>query len=139
MPSKRILIIEDDAGIIELLEAVLESGDYEPVAGRGGRDGLRKLRESQIDLVLLDLMMDDVDGWAVLDAIKADPELRDTPVIIVSVRSPLEDLDRASEYEGLYVDYVIKPFGVSQLLARIHAALEGESPPARSRAITTEW
>jgi DNA-binding response OmpR family regulator len=139
MPSKRILIVEDDAGIIELLEAVLESGDYEPVASRGGRDGLLKLRESDIDLVLLDLMMEDVDGWAVLDAIKADPELRDTPVIIVSVRSPLEDLGRAEDYDGLYADYVVKPFGVHELLARIDAALEGESPPSRSRAMTTEW
>jgi DNA-binding response OmpR family regulator len=139
MPSKRILIVEDDAGIIELLEAVLESGDYEPVVGRGGDDGLRRLRESKIDLVLLDLMMEDVDGWAVLDAIKDEPELQGTPVIIVSVRSPLEDLDRAAEYDGLYVDYVIKPFGVRELLARIDAALEGESPPPRSRALSTEW
>jgi DNA-binding response OmpR family regulator len=138
MPSKKILIIEDDAGIIELLEAVLESGQYEPIAGRGGRDGLLKLRESGADLVLLDLMMDDVDGWDVLGAIKADPELRDTPVIIVSVRSPLEDLNLADKYEGLYADYVVKPFSVRELLARIDAALAGQAPPRRSHAVTTE-
>jgi two-component system alkaline phosphatase synthesis response regulator PhoP len=125
MANKRILIIEDDAGIIELLEAVLESGQYEPISAEGGRDGLRKLRELRPDLVLLDLMMEGVDGWAVLDAIQADPELRDTPVIILSVRSPLEDPDLADEYDGVYADYVIKPFSVRELLARINAALSG--------------
>jgi len=138
MPSKKILIIEDDAGIIELLEAVLESGQYEPIAGRGGRDGLLKLRESGADLVLLDLMMDDVDGWAVLEAIQADPGLRDIPVIIVSVRSPLEDLDRAEKYDSFYVDYVVKPFSVRELLARIDAALAGQAPPRRSHVVRTE-
>jgi len=138
MPSKKILIIEDDAGIIDLLEAVLESGQHEPIAGRGGRDGLLKLRESKADLVLLDLMMDDVDGWAVLEAIQADPELCDTPVIIVSVRSPLEDLELAEKYAGCYVDYVVKPFSVRELLARIDAALDGQTPPRRSRGARTE-
>jgi DNA-binding response OmpR family regulator len=115
----RILIIEDDPDTIQLLQVVLRSGGYEPVAALGGRRGLRLLAEMDADLVLLDLMMDDLDGWTVLRRIKADPAMADVPVIIVSVKNPFEDPKRIKAHRGLFADYVVKPFKVRDLLGRI--------------------
>ena len=131
----QILIIEDDPGIIELLEVVLESGRYHTIPAHGGTQGLRLLRETGADLVLLDLMMDDVDGWSVLQEMKADKRLRDVPVIIVTVRSPWEDPEYADACAGMYVDYIVKPFSVHDLLKRVDRVLtnhRSQSPIKRS-------
>ncbi|MCL7455046.1 MAG: response regulator [Anaerolineae bacterium] len=129
----RILIIEDDPGIIELLEVVLESGQYHTIPAQGGTKGLRLLRESGADLVLLDLMMDDVDGWSVLQEINADEAIRDVPIIILTVRSAWEDPDYAAACAGMYVDYIVKPFSVHDLLTRIERVLSNHRPQIPNR------
>lgn len=133
--TRRILIIEDDPGIIELLEVVLQSGQYHTHAAEGGAQGLHLLREFGADLVLLDLMMDDVDGWSVLKEMNADDALRGVPVIILTVRSSWEDPEYTEACAGMYVDYIVKPFSVHDLLRRVDRVLANHSQPSRVGAL----
>jgi DNA-binding response OmpR family regulator len=126
MPKKRVMIIEDDPDTIDLVKVILQLRGYEPVPALGGKAGLQLLREVKVDLILLDLMMDDLDGWTVLETIKADDDLCSIPVIILSVKHQLEDLRRAKAHAGQYASYVVKPFNVRTLLEEIVAVLEGE-------------
>lgn len=121
--SKRVMIIEDDPDMIELLSLILRRGGYEPTSALGGKQGLRLLQESGADLILLDLMMDDMSGWAVLDAIKAHERLRQIPVLIVSARHHAEDPQQTAAYANLFEGYLVKPFVVRDLLAKITEAL----------------
>jgi len=123
-PKPRVMIIEDDADMIELLSLILRRGGYEPIAAMGGVEGLRILREDGADLVLLDLMMEDMNGWAVLEEIRADERLRHIPVLVVSARHYLEDGDHARMAGDLFEGYLVKPFIVKDLLTQIVEALE---------------
>ena len=120
----RVLIIEDDADMIELLSVILRRGGYEPVAALGGQEGLQQLQEDGIDVILLDLMMDDISGWKVLEAIKADEALRRIPVLIVSARHYLEDPLQTEAHAGQFEGYLVKPFVVHDLLDQVQEALE---------------
>ncbi len=122
-PKRTVLIIEDDRDMIELLSIALRRGGYQPMAALGGREGLRLLREQPADLILLDLMMSDMNGWRVLEVIKADKTLSAIPVLIVSARHYLEDMQTES-HEGLYEGYLVKPFVVQDLLSQIREALQ---------------
>jgi CheY-like chemotaxis protein len=122
--KQKVMIIEDDPDMIDLLTVILRRGGYEPVAGLGGKEGLRMLREGGADLILLDLMMDDMSGWRVLELVKKDENLRKIPVLIVSARHYLEDPDRTSAHAGLFEGYLVKPFVVRDLLTKIVEALE---------------
>ncbi len=123
------MIVEDDPDTIELLKVVLRTGGYDSIPALGGKASLQLLAESAADLILLDLMMDDVDGWTVLEILKQDPELCQIPVIILSVKNPLEDPPRVRSHAGMFADYVVKPFKVRDLLTRIDRVLEGRPAP----------
>jgi CheY-like chemotaxis protein len=118
------MIIEDDADMIELLSLILKRGGYEPIPAMGGVEGLRLLKDNGADLILLDLMMDDMNGWLVLESIRADEVLRHIPVLIVSARHYLEDGGRAWSKQDLFEGYLVKPFVVKDLLTQIVEALE---------------
>ncbi len=120
----RVLVIEDDPDMIDLLSVILKRGGYKPVSALGGQEGLRLLREEGADLILLDLMMDDISGWRVLELIKQDENLRSIPVLIVSARHFLEDPDQTAAHAGLFEGYLVKPFIVRDLLTKIVEALE---------------
>jgi CheY-like chemotaxis protein len=120
----RVMIIEDDPDMIDLLTVILKRGGFEPLAGLGGQEGLRILREQGADLILLDLMMDDMSGWRVLELVKQDEDLRMIPVLIVSARHFLEDPDQTAAHADLFQGYLVKPFIVRDLLTKIVEALE---------------
>jgi two-component system phosphate regulon response regulator PhoB len=117
--KQRVLIIEDDPDMISLLRVILKRGGYEPIAALGGLEGLKLLRESSVDLILLDLMMSDISGWTVLEGIKQDPALRMIPVLIISARHYLEDPRQTEAHAGQFEGYVVKPFVVRDLLTQI--------------------
>jgi CheY-like chemotaxis protein len=121
---QRVMIIEDDPDMIDLLSVVLKRGGYKPVPALGGLEGLRILREGGADLILLDLMMDDLNGWKVLEIIKEDEYLRQIPVLIVSARHHTEDPEQTAAHAGLFEGYLVKPFVVRDLLGMIVEALE---------------
>jgi len=120
----RVMIIEDDADMIELLSVILRRGGYEPLPALGGLEGLRNLREHGADLILLDLMMEDLNGWKVLETVKTDERLRQIPVLIISARHHLEDPEATAAHEGQFEGYLVKPFVVRDLLTAILEALE---------------
>jgi CheY-like chemotaxis protein len=107
----RVLIIDDDPMVGELLRQQLENLGCQAVLAQNGRDGLRLAEESRPAAIVLDLRMPEMDGWEVLAALKSKPELADIPVIMQSI---LED-DRTKGYSLGVAEYLVKPFSQEQL------------------------
>ena len=118
----RILIVDDEPFNREVLEQELELLDYETLTAVDGRDALRRLSEDAVDLILLDIMMPEVDGFEVLRRLKADVGLRHIPVIMISARDDLASVIRCIEAGA--DDYLPKPFNPTLLRARIKSGLE---------------
>ena len=113
-----ILVVEDDRNIAELLQMYLEKEGYAVTVAADGGQGLSKFRAIKPDLVLLDVMMPVMDGWAVCKAIRAEGK---TPVIMLTAKSETDD-----KVTGLKTgadDYITKPFEMKEVLARIEAVL----------------
>ncbi len=119
----RILCIEDEAEMIELMRLILSRKEYEISGASGGQEGLEKMRQEMPDLVLLDLMMPDMGGWEVYQQMKADEKLKDIPVIIVTAKA--QNIDKVL---GLYIakvdDYIAKPFSPPELLESVERVLK---------------
>jgi CheY-like chemotaxis protein len=120
--GKTVVCIEDELEIINLVQLALARHGVDLVGVMGGREGLDTIRQVRPDLVLLDLMMPDVDGWQVYQRMKADERLRDIPVIVMTVLDPYwiakQGLD-LSTVDG----YVAKPFMPQELADRVHETL----------------
>jgi DNA-binding response OmpR family regulator len=125
MMAKRILMIEDDREMVTLGKLILEREGYEVLVAYGGAEGLELLRQEDgnVDLLLLDIMMTGMDGWQVLSELKADRTLRHIPVIMLTARHYLEDEDETATYADKFEHYVVKPFVVRDLLAKIAEVL----------------
>ncbi len=121
--TARILIVEDNPGTMNLLEQVVLRAGYAPVLARGGQEALDLLQDEGADLVLLDIMMRDVDGWTVLRSLKTDERLCRVPVIIVSAVAPSEHELLVAAHDGMYEDYFLKPFEIGELVSRIGEVL----------------
>ncbi len=126
-PKKRILCIEDEADMIDLTRLVLEREGYEVLGAVGGARGLEIIRQETPDLVLLDLMMPDVDGWEVYRQMKADKDLAQIPVIVVTARA--QSIDKVLGLQVAKVDdYITKPFGPTELLDSIQRIFPEDKP-----------
>ena len=131
MPTT-VLIVEDDKNIQELLELYLKKEGYQTAIANDGTEGLSVFRALKPDLVLLDVMMPGMDGFAVCRAIRAEG---DTPVILLTAKSSLDD--KVSGLRAGADDYITKPFEMQEVLARIEAVLrrmeriEAEKKPRR--------
>jgi DNA-binding response OmpR family regulator len=117
-----VLVVDDDATNRDVLLRRLQREGYATEAAEGGRRALELVATRQFDLVLLDLMMPDVDGYQVLLRVKFDPALRDIPVIMISALDELESVVRCIEAGA--EDYLPKPFDPVLLRARVGACLE---------------
>ena len=113
-----VLVVEDDRNIAELLQMYLEKEGYAVTVAADGGQGLAKFRAIQPDLVLLDVMMPVMDGWAVCKTIRAESK---TPVIMLTAKSETED--KVSGLKAGADDYITKPFEMREVLARIEAVL----------------
>jgi two-component system response regulator VicR len=120
--KKRVVCIEDEPEMIDLVKLILGRKGFDLIGANGGREGLETVRRVKPDLVLLDLMMPDMDGWEVYQKIKADEELMNIPVIVVTARA--QSIDRVL---GLHIakvdDYITKPFGPQELLQSVERVL----------------
>ena len=116
--TKRILCIEDEQEMIDLIRLILSRRGFEVDGANGGKKGLELIRKNIPDLILLDLMMPDMDGWEVYQQIKADEVLRNIPVIVVTAKA--QSIDKVL---GLHIakvdDYIAKPFSPQELLASV--------------------
>jgi len=117
----RILVIEDESDVVQVLDYNLRQAGYDVLAAERGREGLRLAREQQPDLVLLDLMLPDLAGTEVCRALKDDAATRGTPVVMLTARG--EEIDRVVGFELGADDYITKPFSVRELVLRIRAIL----------------
>ena len=118
----KVLIVEDDKNISDLLQLYLQKEGYTVVAAADGGDGLAKFRAESPDLVLLDLMMPVMDGWSVCKSIRSESQI---PVIMLTAKGETDD-----KVQGLRTgadDYITKPFEMKQVLARIEAVLRRTS------------
>ncbi len=119
---KRILCIEDEVEMIDLVSLILRRSGYEVIGARGGREGLEVMAREKPDLVLLDLMMPEMDGWEVYQQMKAAEHSKDIPVIVVTAKS--QSIDKVL---GLHIakvdDYITKPFGPQELLESVEKVL----------------
>jgi two-component system alkaline phosphatase synthesis response regulator PhoP len=117
----RVLVVDDNAQNVELIVAYLESLDVETLTAGDGVEGLEKIRASHPDLVLLDVMMPRMSGFEVCRQMKADPELRDTPVIMVTALNEFGDIERAAQ-SGTN-DFLTKPVNKLELITRVKTLL----------------
>ncbi len=125
---KKILVVDDDPDVLLLLRVTLAARDFEPSLAGDGQTALRRIEADRPDLVLLDVMMPVMDGWAVLEALAN--RRRPTPVVVVSAKAGEADVARALRLGAL--DYITKPFVPEELVARVIAALRS-NPKDRDR------
>ena len=118
--GKRILIVDDEKNIRELLKFNLENEGYKTIEAVDGKEALEKADQS-IDLVILDLMLPEIDGLNVCKKIRNDDQLGDLPIIMLTAKS--EDIDRIIGLELGADDYITKPFNMRELVARVKALL----------------
>jgi DNA-binding response OmpR family regulator len=120
--GKRILCIEDEPEMIDLIRLILGRRGFDVTGAAGGMAGLKAVREQLPDLVLLDLMMPDMDGWEVYQQMKAEEATRHIPVIVVTAKA--QSIDKVL---GLHIakvdDYLAKPFSPQDLLNSVERVL----------------
>ncbi len=121
-PTRRVVCIEDEPEMIDLVKLILSRKGFQVTGAMGGREGLEVIARHNPDLVLLDLMMPDMDGWEVYQKMKADDAMKTIPVIVVTAKA--QSIDKVL---GLHIakvdDYITKPFGPQELLESVEKVL----------------
>ena len=120
---KKILIVEDEANIRELLRLYLEREGYTVLEAENGVEGIKKWKSDKPDMLLLDVMMPVMDGWAVCREIRAES---DVPIIMLTAKG--ETADRVSGLEMGADDYIVKPLEMPEVIARVRAVFRRMAP-----------
>jgi DNA-binding response OmpR family regulator len=128
--SEKILIIDDEETTVQLISILLERRGFEVIKAYSAEDGMRKAYRHQPDLVLLDIMMPDMDGWEVCKRLR---EMSDVPIIFLTARGDVKDVVRGLEMGA--DDYVPKPYDNDELVARIRAHLRRAPKPNMSEEL----
>ena len=123
--AKRILVVDDETRLVNLVRGYLEQDGYEVATAGNGREALLVSREFGPDLIVLDLMMPEVDGWEFLRLVRRE---RNTPIIVLTAR--VDESDRIAGLEMGADDYLTKPFSPRELVARVRAVLRRTQPAA---------
>ncbi|WP_270667893.1 phosphate regulon transcriptional regulator PhoB [Aeromonas sp. QDB12] len=134
--AKRILVVEDEAPIREMLCFVLEQKGYETVEAEDYADGLAKVREPYPELIVLDWMMPGGSGIQFLKQLKQDEMTRQIPVVMLTARG--EEEDKVRGLEAGADDYITKPFSPKELTARLHAVMRRVSPTSVDEVIEVQ-
>lgn len=121
-----VLIVEDEAALVELLTYNLEKAGFRPAIARDGEEAMMAIAEAKPDLVLLDWMLPYVSGIEICRRLRRDPETRDLPVILLTARG--EEDDRIRGLDSGADDYIVKPFSPSELIARVRAVMRRTRP-----------
>jgi DNA-binding response OmpR family regulator len=123
---KKILIVDDDPDLVEAVTMILESKKYDVAAAYGGLEGLEKARTEKPDLIVLDVMMPDKDGYAVCKEMKADPKLSKIPILLLTAvvsKIPTTHYTQQMGMETEADDYMDKPVEPAELVNRIEVLL----------------
>ena len=121
----RILVVEDESDLLELLSFNLKKAGFSVATAKSGIEALKKARSVSPHLILLDLMLPELDGFAVCETIRKDPHNASTPIIILTALS--SELARLAGFEAGASDYLTKPFRLEELLTRVRGLLRGTS------------
>jgi DNA-binding response OmpR family regulator len=120
--DKRIVVIEDDPEMIELVKLILAKDGFKVTGAGNGREGLEVIQDVAPQVVLLDLMMPDMDGWEVYQSMKANDAMKNIPVIIITAKA--QSIDKVL---GLHIakvdDYITKPFSPTELLNSVRKVM----------------
>jgi DNA-binding response OmpR family regulator len=116
---KKILVVDDEDDILHFLDLVLREKGYDVATATGGQEALTKAQLEHPDLILLDIMMPQMDGWEVLKLLRVDEETASIPVAMLSART--EARDRVQGLQEGAVDYICKPFSLQELIGKIEA------------------
>lgn len=127
---KKILLIEDDADLFALLKYNLEKEGYVFAGSQTGKGAIELCRRKRPDLIILDIMLPDSDGLEICKSIRSHPDLATIPVIFLTARAT--ETDRIVGLELGANDYIVKPFFVRELIARIKIQFRGNNAPART-------
>ena len=121
--ASRILAIEDNADIRQLISVILEREGYQISTAADGISGLSLIKETKPDLVLLDVMLPEFSGFEVLDALRKDKnsKVREVPVLMITSKSTVEDVDQALELGA--TGYLVKPFRPEKLVEKVRELL----------------
>jgi DNA-binding response OmpR family regulator len=119
--KKKILIIDDEKDFCQMVKMKLEAHQFDVDIALTGEEGLELVRSARPDLVLLDVIMPAPDGYQVLQRLKSDPEAKNIPVVMLTARTEVADIDRAIQ-DGAF-DYVIKPLDAQILLRKVQKVL----------------
>jgi two-component system KDP operon response regulator KdpE len=130
---RRVLVVDDQEDIREMARLVLSGVGYDVATASSGREALRILREAAFDLMLLDINMPDLDGWATLRLLRADEALDGLRVAMFSVKSEVRD--KVASLKDGAIDYITKPFGVDELVSRVSRILA--APAGGASAVPT--
>lgn len=121
MSKQTILVVDDEQDLLDLIEYNLKKEGFDVIKAENGQDGIKKAREHNPNLVLLDIMMPKMDGMEVCDQMRVDADLKHIPIIFLTARG-----DEKTEVEGLDKgadDYITKPISTTKLISRIKAVL----------------
>ena len=124
MMMQRILVVDDDKEVVRLMRAYLEQAGFEVLVAYDGESAVHNLRREKPDLLLLDLMLPDRDGWDITRLVRGDPALAHIPIIMLTAR--VEDTDKIIGLEIGADDYVTKPYNPREVVARVRARLRSQ-------------
>jgi len=117
-----ILLVDDDEHILRSLEIYLKMEEFRVMTAPGGKEALDVLKETKPDLIVLDIMMPEVDGFQVLEYIKGDSRIKNVPVIMLTAKS--QDIDVLKGYQEGIASYMTKPFNLNELVDNINLIFE---------------
>ena len=123
MAKGKILVVDDEVNITQILEFSIGAEGYEVITAVNGEEAIDKARREQPDLIILDVMMPKIDGYEACRILKANPLTKSIPVVLLTAKG--RDIDKRLGYEVGATDYIIKPFSPNKLVDRIHQLLIG--------------
>lgn len=130
----RILVVDDDKKIVRLVRSYLEQAGYQVLTAHDGETALHNIRRERPDLVVLDLMLPDRDGWEITRLVRSNQSLARMPIIMLTAR--VEDTDKIIGLELGADDYITKPFNPREVVARVRAVLRRASDaPTQARVL----
>ncbi len=132
--KKKVLVIDDQLEIRELVDVTLRGTEFDVLKASGGKEGIQIAREQKPDLILLDIMMPVYDGYMTCKVLKRNPATKDIPVIFLTAKKTKEDIKEALKAGGS--DYIVKPFSPSEFLTRLRRI--GESHEVKRAKKTKE-
>ncbi|MFH1360547.1 MAG: response regulator [Candidatus Omnitrophota bacterium] len=119
--SKRILVIDDEMNIVKMVQSRLKASGYDVITAIDGKDGIAKAKQEKPDLIILDIMMPQMDGYEALGKLKESEETKFIPVIMFTAKAESDSVSQALDLGA--VDYIVKPFTPVSLLEKVAKAL----------------